>query len=158
MWGTPTARDHKDGASTLENTPVNGLLGREVLQWPTPAANAFEIADADALLKRRRECQERHGNGNGFGLTLGQTVSLMSLSSHPDPEPPPNGSESCETTRGSRPRSQKKRLNAYFVELLMGWAPNWTSPTGSAGFGPAGMALWRSRARQHLSTLLGGLD
>lgn len=30
-WGTPTARDWKDGASTLENVPVNGLLGRQVL-------------------------------------------------------------------------------------------------------------------------------
>ncbi|WP_235931380.1 hypothetical protein [Paracoccus xiamenensis] len=31
MWMTPTARDHKDGATTLANTPVNGLLGRQVL-------------------------------------------------------------------------------------------------------------------------------
>lgn len=29
-WATPTQRDHKDGASTLENTPINGLLGRQV--------------------------------------------------------------------------------------------------------------------------------
>jgi hypothetical protein len=31
IWMTPTARDHKDGATTLANTPVNGLLGRQVL-------------------------------------------------------------------------------------------------------------------------------
>jgi hypothetical protein len=30
-WPMPTSRDHKDGASTLENTPVNALLGRQVL-------------------------------------------------------------------------------------------------------------------------------
>lgn len=30
-WATPTSRDHKDGASTLENTPINALLGRQVL-------------------------------------------------------------------------------------------------------------------------------
>jgi hypothetical protein len=37
-WATPTSRDHKDGASTLENTPVNALLGRQVslAGWPTP--------------------------------------------------------------------------------------------------------------------------
>ena len=29
-WATPTGRDHKDGASTLENTPINSLLGRQV--------------------------------------------------------------------------------------------------------------------------------
>ncbi len=30
-WATPTNRDYKDGASTLKNTPVNALLGRQVL-------------------------------------------------------------------------------------------------------------------------------
>ncbi len=35
MWMTPTARDHKDGATSLANTPVNGLLGRQVLATPT---------------------------------------------------------------------------------------------------------------------------
>jgi len=30
-WATPTTRDWKDGATTLENTPVNSLLGRQVL-------------------------------------------------------------------------------------------------------------------------------
>jgi len=30
-WPTPTSRDHKDAASTLENTPVNALLGRQAL-------------------------------------------------------------------------------------------------------------------------------
>jgi DNA (cytosine-5)-methyltransferase 1 len=34
MWMTPTARDHKDGATSLANTPVNGLLGRPVLTMP----------------------------------------------------------------------------------------------------------------------------
>jgi len=29
-WATPTTRDHKDGASDLTNTPINGLLGRQV--------------------------------------------------------------------------------------------------------------------------------
>lgn len=40
-WMTPTSRDHKDGASTLENTPINGLLGRQVslAPWPTPYTN-----------------------------------------------------------------------------------------------------------------------
>ncbi|WP_188874027.1 hypothetical protein [Iodidimonas muriae] len=31
MWMTPTTRDYKDGATSLANTPVNGLLGRQVL-------------------------------------------------------------------------------------------------------------------------------
>ena len=40
MWMTPTARDHKDGATSLANTPVNGLLGRQVLTTP-PAGRRY---------------------------------------------------------------------------------------------------------------------
>jgi hypothetical protein len=43
MWMTPTARDHKDGATSLANTPVNGLLGRQVL---TMASAGSDISDA----------------------------------------------------------------------------------------------------------------
>ena len=39
-WATPTTRDHKDGASTLENTPVNALLGRQVLGTTSPGSPA----------------------------------------------------------------------------------------------------------------------
>ena len=45
MWMTPTARDHKDGATTLANTPVNGLLGRQVL--------VTQVAGTDTLEQRR---------------------------------------------------------------------------------------------------------
>ena len=37
-WPTPTQRDHKDGASDLTNTPINGLLGRQVSLSPAPTA------------------------------------------------------------------------------------------------------------------------
>ena len=39
-WMTPTARDHKDGATTLANTPVNGLLGRQVLKTGTAGGDS----------------------------------------------------------------------------------------------------------------------
>jgi len=39
---TPTARDHKDGATPLVNTPVNDLLGRQVLATPTVGNNGCE--------------------------------------------------------------------------------------------------------------------
>jgi hypothetical protein len=42
MWMTPTARDHKDGATTLANTPVNGLLGRQVLVTPMAGSDISE--------------------------------------------------------------------------------------------------------------------
>ena len=39
-WMTPTARDHKDGATTLANTPVNGLLGRQALKTVTAGSDS----------------------------------------------------------------------------------------------------------------------
>jgi len=42
MWMTPTARDHKDGATTLANTPVNGLLGRQVLVTPMAGSDTCD--------------------------------------------------------------------------------------------------------------------
>ena len=42
MWMTPTARDHKDGATTLANTPVNGLLGRQVLTTPMAGSDTCD--------------------------------------------------------------------------------------------------------------------
>lgn len=42
LWMTPTARDHKDGSSSLANTPVNGLLGRQVLTMPMGGCDASE--------------------------------------------------------------------------------------------------------------------
>lgn len=35
-WGTPTSRDHKDGACQDANVPVNGLLGREAAKLVSP--------------------------------------------------------------------------------------------------------------------------
>jgi hypothetical protein len=39
-WATPTTRDWKDGATTLENTPVNSLLGRQVIGAVLNGSNA----------------------------------------------------------------------------------------------------------------------
>jgi len=43
MWMTPTARDHKDGATTLANTPVNGLLGRQVLVMKVAGSDTCDV-------------------------------------------------------------------------------------------------------------------
>jgi hypothetical protein len=41
-WATPTTRDHKDGASTLDNTPINSLLGRQATLSPAPMESGDE--------------------------------------------------------------------------------------------------------------------
>lgn len=38
-WAMPTGRDYKDGASNLENVPINGLLGRQVSLSRAPTGN-----------------------------------------------------------------------------------------------------------------------
>lgn len=51
-WVTPTSRDHKDGRSTLENTPVNALLGRQVqlAGWASPCTpNGVRSMDPDKM-------------------------------------------------------------------------------------------------------------
>ena len=42
-WATPTGRDHKDGARTLENTPINGLLGRQVSLSTAPMVRRGQL-------------------------------------------------------------------------------------------------------------------
>lgn len=55
-WGTPTTRDWKDGATSLENTPVNGLLGRQVLPWsslPAPQIPDGPASSGNGQTSRR---------------------------------------------------------------------------------------------------------
>jgi hypothetical protein len=105
-WPTPTTRDHKDGSEcnnvplnallgrvawlaswptpkvTDTNGPGNsanrqgGMALHTAAGWPTPSANEFAHADAEALAARRTRCKESTGNGNGFGLTLAQMMTL----------------------------------------------------------------------------------
>ena len=48
-WATPTQRDHKDGASDLTNTPINGLLGRQVSLSPAPTEKRGALNPAFSL-------------------------------------------------------------------------------------------------------------
>ena len=52
MWMTPTARDHKDGATSLANTPVNGLLGRQVLTIPPAGGDTSNSPELEPSLRR----------------------------------------------------------------------------------------------------------
>jgi hypothetical protein len=48
-WATPTSRDHKDGASTLENVPINSLLGRQVSLLPAKTGKRGALNPAFSL-------------------------------------------------------------------------------------------------------------
>lgn len=62
-----------------------------------------------------------------------------------------DGQTSLPQDQTSPPRL---RLNAQFVDLLMGWYPGWTS-TEPTACGAEETALWRSKLQSHLSALLG---
>jgi hypothetical protein len=127
MWPPPTSRDHKDGATSLENTPVNALLGRAVLVWRTPAA-----ADAD-----RGAHPSPDVKAGEHSLT---TQAAGFLSSRPAPE---------ISTPGDPSSSARRSLNPLFVEWLMGWPPGWTSCACSA----TALSRWSRRMRSALSSL-----
>ncbi|CAB4130529.1 hypothetical protein UFOVP130_11 [uncultured Caudovirales phage] len=86
-WATPTSRDHKDGASTLENTPVNSLLGRQVqlAGWVSPTA---QDASRGSLPSRPWDT----------GVPLSQQVQLAGW---PSPNTPSGGPNSNREKRGA---------------------------------------------------------
>ena len=93
VWATPTSRDHKDGATTLENTPVNHLLGREVLLtgWRTP-----------------RSVEAGHSTGNPNRATDG--LSRLEDQVHGAP-----------LNTSNVPMEKRGQLNPAFSRWLMGF-------------------------------------
>jgi site-specific DNA-cytosine methylase len=71
-------------------------------------------------------------------------------SSEPHGSPPPSPSKSSTT-----PRLLSRRLNPYFVELLMGWPAGWTSTTEPSASNALETAAFRSKLQSRLSCLLG---
>lgn len=107
-WPTPTSRDHKDAASTLENTPVNSLLGRQVqvASWATP-----RVRDADKGVRTPAAAQKeiaRKGPQNELGV-VGLVSGLL-----------PSGSPASTARRGA-----SGALNPAFSLWLMGFGIEW---------------------------------
>ena len=128
LAATPTVRDHKDGATNLDNTPINSLLGRQVLlaSIPTPRKESCEAGNPERAndMKARLEytvfmanvATPRVSSGNTRpnkkgGQTLTDQVRLM------DSGETPNGSSAQTERRG--------QLNPAYSRWLMGYPPEW---------------------------------
>jgi hypothetical protein len=138
MWKTPHGMNGVDATGKYGG---GGEFAKQVQGWPTPASRDYRDANAKPL-------SERGGESKGEQLPN----FIRHHYSHPDQETPNHGAESSSNGRTSRPR-----LNPAFVCWLMTWPWWWTHPA-PISFAPAAMALWLSKARQHLSNCAGGLD
>jgi hypothetical protein len=106
-WGTPTTRDWKDGACQDADVPTNGLLGREVVRWPT-------LTESTATIEDMEQATYAHNDPN--------RPKYSECGSPPVPQTPdgPQFSESAPTL--------PRRLNPRFVEWLMGFPIGWSKP------------------------------
>jgi len=124
-WGTPTTRDWKDGATSLENTPINGLLGRQVLPWSSLPAPQTPETD----LWRTPQCATENSlRGSGQDpekrKAQGHNVMIQDQACYWEPSPPAPQTLDGELFSGSGQTS--RRLSPRFVEWLMNFPIGWT--------------------------------
>jgi hypothetical protein len=108
MAGTPAQNGNNEAGNNDSSRKTVELAG-----WPTPAANEFEIKDAERVRQRRKDCKERTNNGNGFGLTLGQ-MTVMELAGWPTPTV-------TDAARGIEYDPMAKNMTLNMAAARVGW-------------------------------------
>jgi len=181
-WPTPISGDAhlsstEDAAQRrLDEGKVTLSRTVESMQnWPTPGfmdgTRAGKQAEEDLEAWEVRNAAHKAKNPNLGELHMPLTTVANSWAT-PSAFAPDGGSRNCEGSTahvgvsladqvltGSSQTGRKantKRLNPTFVSWLMGYPLNWARV--SMSFGPTEMALWRSKQRQRLLSLLVGSD
>jgi len=136
-WGTPTARDMKDGTAADYDYPTYGLLGRQATRWQTPSTDSFRQRSRERGMEPGLDTQARRwptppaqdseasGSRNAPGSNAHPGTSLTDLalkgSSRGRSRPAPaTGKDGGNGSGGAV-------LNPRFVETLMGLKAGWTS-------------------------------
>lgn len=138
-WTTPSCSDpHRGGVITEAMTGTS--LTQQVNAWPSPMARDYR------------------GGGNALTRADGKTRLDMldwaaeawtsPRSSSPD-LPAQTGPDCSPSAPNSRQRSERKRLNVYFVEALMRWPIGWTD----CGCAETGLTRWLPPMRGFVSAL-----
>jgi len=107
-----TMRSGACSARDMSEHLTDATASGSSLPTPTPTANLYETKNLQGLLDRRERCKIANKNGNGFGLTLAQHVAVHMTNYDP-----------------------AMRLNAEWVEELMGWPRGWTEVPPDFGKG-----------------------
>src|SRR6185437_3225089 len=123
-WGTPSARDYKDG-SPCKEVPINGLLGRQVWMaaWCSPTAQDANRGSAPPRPQDK-------------GIPLSQQVTFAQWSTPRANKrgfPDSHGSQERPLDSGMMPTGYLVQmtaggpLNPEFSRWLMGYPQEWTS-------------------------------
>lgn len=154
LWGTPTSRDHKDGATTLENTEVNGLLGRQVLvcsRPDQPTESSGQQSSESAPTSRRQSVRRQWASS----LSDESLRRLAALQRDAVPDGSERKSVEYSLCLELAEKSTKKRLNVSFVEKLQGLPGGWTSPEP---INSEALETWSYLSKGHLRCLFYSKD
>lgn len=155
MWATPSlamnsgfTRDEEKRRAIRRGHDGNHLLRQaEDLLWPTASANDFKGSCKPGQRRRQLDEAAEHWatpTAEDAGESPGPRKGAPGLFQHAvswahglqDRPTPTDGAQSSPSTR-RRPR--RCRLNATFVEWLMGFPRDWTRPfSGPTGCAPSG--------------------
>jgi hypothetical protein len=125
QWPTPAARDWKDspGMATTGTNPDGSIrqrddqLARAAQQWPTPTAAPYGSSQNGS-----------NGIGGAQERPSANTQSLERMSRSFLPLlPMSTAGDACSPSDPTSRLRSRAKLNAAFVEWLMGWPIGWTA-------------------------------
>lgn len=140
QWRTPSDISKRGGSQSPQKRQAGGHavnLEDQAEHWPTPMAN-------EARLGYQQRPEDKKGSQQSLWT---KAVDWQDYQSSPPAR---------QTQDGQQSSPPRRSLNPLFVEWLMGWPQDWTSPTAWTASGPAAMVWypWLPLSRGYLSTLL----
>lgn len=159
-WATPAGRDYRTPNSLPYSKRGGGAKGEQLANqvahcWPTPDANEASYSNGKFGMNLREasstwptpRSEDSESCGNHSGATDSLTGATRCFPSFlPAPETSPHGEESSASAPTSR-----RRLNANFVDWLMGFPVGWSSTRPSV---PGAYEAWVTQCARHVARLL----